>query len=433
MIIFFLTIILSIFISQFISPASLNEIIIISNGSYINANFIPKPDVTIDNNDNIIKLSWNVSLSNCDNMFSNTDIEEIDLYGFDTSEITSMECMFNNCTKLTKFNLTNKEFSKLSTINKILTNCPSLSHIHFENINFTELISMNNLFNIFSNNTVINFIYINFPKLETIENLMRDYFYDKTKYFNISFENINIENVITMDKMFLNFTNLENVNFININATNLYSMNDMFNGCSQLSQVIFDNFNAPNLSEIERMFYESGIVYIKLGGILENVNISKLKSMKSMLQRINTYINFHLENIFFPELISMEEMFKQSYFTNITFNNFKAPNLANISHMFERTTIKGSLNLDGILENINVSKIITMEEMFRATNFQNPKNFVLESINFLELESMERMFYNCLTINNFNFINLNFTKSVLMTDLLYRESNYTINKVKLKI
>ena len=77
------------------------------NDSYINPNFTPQPYAEyIDNN--TILLKWNETIKNCEYMFSNTKINEIDLSNFDTSEITSMDNMFHNCSLLTEFNLINK-------------------------------------------------------------------------------------------------------------------------------------------------------------------------------------------------------------------------------------------------------------------------------------------------------------------------------------
>ena len=51
----------------------------------------------LDNND-ILTLQWDISLSNCDNMFSGlSNIIEIDLTEFDSSGITSMKSFLENC------------------------------------------------------------------------------------------------------------------------------------------------------------------------------------------------------------------------------------------------------------------------------------------------------------------------------------------------
>ena len=94
-----------------------SEIIVITdiNDSYINPKFSPQPYIEYINNETIL-LKWNKTITNCENMFSNTKIKEIDLSNFDTSEITTMDNMFDHCNLLASFNLVNNNLSNLKSM-----------------------------------------------------------------------------------------------------------------------------------------------------------------------------------------------------------------------------------------------------------------------------------------------------------------------------
>ena len=76
------------------------------------------------------------------------------------------------------------------------------------------------------------------------------------------------------------------------------------------------------------------------------------------------------------------------------------------------------IKLEGILENVNESRIEAMEEMFYNCKYLN--NFTLENINILELTNMERILYDSFTIyyssskfiSYVNFLNIYFSKSI---------------------
>lgn len=76
-------------------------------------------------------MKWNESIKNCDNIFYNTSIKEINLSNFDSSEITSMEYMFHNWEKLINFNLINSNFSILISMKGIFKNCIYLFDLTF--------------------------------------------------------------------------------------------------------------------------------------------------------------------------------------------------------------------------------------------------------------------------------------------------------------
>ena len=84
--------------------------------------------------------------------------------------------------------------------------------------------------------------------------------------------------------------------------------------------------------------------------------------------------------------------------------------------------------LDGILTNINVSKLVSIEEMFSYSVKINTFNF--KNITFTELTNMERTFSYCTKIGNIIFKNLEFKKSVSMTDMFM--SNPQLNYVFFK-
>ena len=132
---FILIIVLShIYLFQIYKPRKLqisNEITIKINGrgnqNVLNSKYEFKPDeillngknsnideenkiLILEKEENIVRMKWNNKLIDCGGMFSNiTNIIEIDLTKFDSSDVEIMDYMFNQCRNLKKI-ITNNIF-----------------------------------------------------------------------------------------------------------------------------------------------------------------------------------------------------------------------------------------------------------------------------------------------------------------------------------
>ena len=341
-----------------------------ANDSFINENFTPQPYVEYGENNDII-MRWNETILDCSYMFFNTSIETIDLSNFDTSKVTSMEYMFKDCSNLNYFNLKNNNLSNLKSMKGIFINCINLDNITFENIDFNELTSLNEMFN----NSLIN---------------------------NIELINLNFKKLTSLEKAFSNINSLKTIQLTNITASELISMEEMFSNCSNLENATFINFEANNLRNLKKMFdYCSILRYIKLDGILENINISKIETMENMFNNCSGIINFTLENITFLELTNMKNLFKKTNIKNLIFRNLFFPNLILMTPLINQSEYRYQYNCLSItFENINIPNVITFEELFSSYCLGN---IIFNNITIPKVKSFFKMFYFQFTYDPSNY------------------------------
>ena len=86
------------------------------NMVYINGNItnIVNYSYYFDQIDNYVELIWDLKINYCKYIFFKcSDITEIDLTEFDSSDITNMDYMFTDCISLTKINFTNFDTSNV--------------------------------------------------------------------------------------------------------------------------------------------------------------------------------------------------------------------------------------------------------------------------------------------------------------------------------
>ena len=111
---------------------------------------------------NIIELVWDKLITSCDNMFRDcSDIIEIDLSNFKTTNVDNMRTMFYGCSSLTSLNLSNFVTSKVTLMNYMFYGCSSLTSLNLSNFDTSNVKSINNMFDGCENLEYINMINFN--------------------------------------------------------------------------------------------------------------------------------------------------------------------------------------------------------------------------------------------------------------------------------
>lgn len=85
---------------------------------------------------------YKVTIENNDLNFAfdgNRQLQEVNLNGLDTSNITSMEVMFRNCTNLKKVDFSNCNTTNVTSMGYMFQDCSNLSDVKFTNISTRAL------------------------------------------------------------------------------------------------------------------------------------------------------------------------------------------------------------------------------------------------------------------------------------------------------
>ena len=133
---------------------------------------------------NKIKLNWGGACpSNLSTLFSEcSNITNIDVSGWDTSEVTSVANIFSNCANLTEVNLSGWDTSGIKTLNRMFAGCTKLSHVDLSGFDTSSNTSLNSFFNQAnsveeidvsgfdtSKVTVINYVFFGCGKIKTLD------------------------------------------------------------------------------------------------------------------------------------------------------------------------------------------------------------------------------------------------------------------------
>lgn len=144
----------------------------------------------------------------------------------DTSNVTNMYGMFQNCRNLTSLDLSNFDTSNVTNMYKMFGDCKILTSLNLSNFNTSNV------------------------------KYMASMFYQCINLKELNLSNFDTSNVIDMCCMFQNCINLTSLNLSNFNTSNVTDMCSIFKACSRLKELDLSNFNTSNVKDMAWMFYQ---------------------------------------------------------------------------------------------------------------------------------------------------------------------------------
>ena len=162
-------------------------------------------EIVLDKADQIIGLKFNQIIVSCTSMFLNcTNITEIDLRNFISTEVTSINNMFSGCTSLKLVKFREFQTSKVNYMEGIFKNCKSLQSIDVSCFNTTLVTHFHYMF----------------------------YGCESLKYLDVS--NFNTTSMDCIHNMFNGCTSLTSIKLFKFENTNTYLLYNAFTNCKNL-------------------------------------------------------------------------------------------------------------------------------------------------------------------------------------------------------
>ena len=194
----------------------------------------------------IICLPANVS-----HMFYNcTRLTSLDVSGFDTSNVTSMQSMFSGCSSLTSLDVSGFDTSNVTTMAYMFYNCSGLTSLDVSVFNTSKVTDMHGMFYSCSSLSSLDLSGFDTSNVTSIENL----FYNCSGLTSLDLSNFNTSNVTTMSDLFDKCSSLTSLNLSGFNTSNVTSMHEMFHGCSSLASLDLSMFDTSNVTNMYGMF-----------------------------------------------------------------------------------------------------------------------------------------------------------------------------------
>ena len=154
------------------------------------------------------------------------EIEYVDLSSFDTSNVTDMDLIFNGCHKLKRIDGLNQlSTCQVTNMGGLFQGCNEIEFLDLSNFDTSNVTDFGDMFN-------------NCHKLKYINGL----------------NNFNTRKISIMSRMFLKCEEIENLDLCNFYNFNVTDMSKMFKGCHKLKSLNLLNFELKNNCDTEYIF-----------------------------------------------------------------------------------------------------------------------------------------------------------------------------------
>ena len=287
--------------------------------------------------ENLVQKDTFSKTTTMEDMFYNCyNLTDIDVSGFDTSEVTDMSQMFRSCEKLKSLDLSNFDTSKVKDMGYMFYDC-------------WELASLN----------VSNFKGINSTR-------MTDMFNRCKKLTDIKLTNFDTSGTTDMTRMFSECSSLTKLDLSSFDTSKVTSMSYMFAYCENLTSVYLSNFDTSNVVSMDRMFYYcSSLTSIDVSGF----NTSKVDVMNDMFSYCKSLKSLDVSSFDTSKVRNLSGMFSScSGLTILDVSNFSTAKASDIGVMFYNCENLTTL----ILGDFNTSKITYMSGVFSdSTNLKS--------------------------------------------------------------
>ena len=266
-----------------------------------------------------------------------TNVANLDLAKFDSSEVTTMNGMFFNMKSLESLDLSHFNTHKNTDLAAFLGNASKLKILNLTNFNTENVSDMRAVFYGVESLENIDISSFNTSKVTTMISM----FYGMSKLRRLSLANFNTSKVTSMESMFANDSALTELDLSNFNTTSVTDMKNMFRGMRNLISLNISSFDTRNVTDMHAMFaLVSSITNLNLA----NFNTEKVKDMDYMFGDMNALVSLDIANFNTTNLIAVGNMFS-------IYNN--------AGDELQRIYIKNDFN---------ISKIVTQLTPFRGRN-----------------------------------------------------------------
>lgn len=327
------------------------------------------------------------SVNNMYQMFKGcTSLTTINISGFDPSNVMTMEEMFSGCTKITTITLGSSfHAEKVRRMRNMFYNCQALTTMDTSGFYARDVYDMYQMFM-----SCYKLSEIDLGQFNTSEIVFLYQTFNECRAArSIKFGSFDTTNAVNMYRMFRNCYGLTTtLDLSSFKAPNVTDMTDMFINCT-MTGIIFDGFDASSCVSMSNMFYNCN----KLTSLdLSSFSPSNCTTMSSMFYNCNKMTSLDISNFSTEHCTNMTGMFQNcSSLTGLSLGSrFDTAKCTYMSGMFQECTGLTSLNLGS---RFDTSMCTTMSGMFYNCN--KLPDLDMSGFDTSRVTNMSTMFYNC--------------------------------------
>ena len=228
------------------------------NSSYLFYQFTNIENIDFKNNfytNNVTDMSFMFNLC--------TNLNNVDVSTFDTSNVSNMNWMFGD-TNLYTLDVSNFNTENLTYMYGTFANLYSLTELDISNFDTNNVTTMKNLFANFNETSQLTTLELGDMQTSKVTN-MSNMFHGLKNLKELNVSSFDTSNVTDMVSMFYNCSNLVELNLCSFNTYNVNDMYNMFANTSNLKNIYVGRDWSTTQANITYMFLNSGVSSVVTG------------------------------------------------------------------------------------------------------------------------------------------------------------------------
>lgn len=280
--------------------------------------------------------------------YTGTDLD-YELANLDTSEMITMESMFENCQYVLSVDLSKFNTSKVTNMKNMFSTFNKVTELDLRSFDTSNV---TNMYSMFFSMLKVKKIYLNSFDTSNVTN-MYNMFYGDENLQELDVTSFDTSNVTNMEGMFTS-VNVDNLDLSSFDTSKVTNMRQMFYSY-KAPNINVGHFNTPLLTSLNRFAYYSKIVNLNMGFDAPKVNniqdifngATNLETLtfatsigKGYTQKSNNYSNYKLDLSSCKNLThdSLMDVINKLYDLNLTYN------VANGGTLYTQSLTLGSTN-----------------------------------------------------------------------------------------
>lgn len=333
-----------------------------------------------------------------------TNLVSLDSEGLDTSHAEKLSDMFHGCKQLEKLDVNGFDTSRVSDMSGMFMHCSSLEQLDVSGFQTAGVTDFSSLFSGCRSLATLDVSRFDTGSAKTIS----DMFNRCEALTELDVSGFDTRNVTEMDGMFEDCHNLKALELSSFDTRKTQDMSEMFSGCSGLTELDLRGFVTSALTDMSAMF--SGCESLTELEI-RNLDTSKVTTMSGLFKDCSGLVSLNLEGLKTFSVENMSSMFEGcSSLSRISLSGLDTGNVTTMLCMFKDCESLTELDVSGF----DMSKVTNTCYMFNGcTNLKYLELFG----NTLSLEDISHMFRECISLTELDLSGMDVSKVTEMEEL----------------
>ena len=327
----------------------------------------------------------------------------------DTSNVTTLQAMFANCSSVISLDVGSWDTSKVTSLRQTFTGCSALTGLDVSNWDTRNVETMLGLFTKASSLTSLDLSNWDTSKVTSFKNMFaggQGVIMSLTSIGDTS--NWDTSSLTEMEGMFQRCQYLEELNASNWDVSKVTSMRSVFVGCSSLTSLDISKWVLSSCTTMTSMFSEcSGLTTLDVS----NWDTSSCTDMSGMFNHCSSLMSLDVREWDVSHVTNMKAMFQQQSFgaqsspmTFLDVSKWDTSSCTDMGWMFYAMTQLQELDVSGW----DVSNVVSMHHIFAWC--QNVVIKGLENWNPHNCTTFNAMFHNDMKLESVNLSNWDTSK-----------------------